>query len=50
MQNQNQSIVEQVERLRAAHAKGQLSEHEAVKAMCDDDSAAASSWGPAMRR
>lgn len=50
MQNQNQSVVEKVELLRAAHAQGRLSEHEAVRAMCGEDSAAASSWGPAMRR
>lgn len=50
MQHQNQSVVENIERLRAAHADGGLSEHEVVKSMCADDSAAASSWGPAMRR
>ncbi len=50
MQDQKQSIIEKIERLQKAHADGRLYEYEVVKTMCDDDSAAASSWGPAMRR
>ncbi len=50
MQDEKLTVIEIVERLRAAHANGRLSEYEVVKSMCGDDAAAASSWGPAMRR